>query len=149
MIFKKLSDRTQVDLVPYIKDIVASKPDTTIFIGTDSQSTKRFTVYATVIVLYYDKKGGHVLFNKTVVPRIKDTFTRLWKEVDLSVGVAQELAKDFDVKYIDLDFNEDKKYQSNSVLLAAVGYVTALGFTARYKPLDTYASRVADVICRP
>jgi predicted RNase H-related nuclease YkuK (DUF458 family) len=52
------------------------------------------------------------------------------------------------IKNIDLDFNEDPKYQSNTILRSAVGYVEASGYEARWKPHDAYSVRVADQICK-
>jgi predicted RNase H-related nuclease YkuK (DUF458 family) len=52
------------------------------------------------------------------------------------------------VKNIDLDFNEDPRFNSNTILRSAVGYVEASGFEARWKPHNAFSVRVADQICK-
>jgi len=150
MKFKSLTDHKVVDVVPYIKDILDKKPNTTIYIGTDSQTIGNQTIYATVIVLHYYKKGAHVLYNKEKMKVVRDSFDRLWREVDKSITIAQYLSQEcgIPVKYIDLDYNNDPKWYSNTVLRAAIGYVESMGYEPRYKPLSTYAARVADSILR-
>jgi predicted RNase H-related nuclease YkuK (DUF458 family) len=103
-----------------------------------------------VIVLHYGNRGGHVIYSRKSIPRILDRFTRLWKEVEDSVELAQWLeANDIEKPaFIDLDFNPDPKYQSNSILRSALGYVESLGYNARCKPDACSASYVADRICR-
>jgi predicted RNase H-related nuclease YkuK (DUF458 family) len=152
--FKTLGDHQLVNnVVDYVKDILAEKPDTFIYVGTDSQNAKRNTCYAVVIVLHYNEndsgKGGHVLYHREYIPKIKDKHLRLWGEVERSTNVANFLKENgFNVNFIDLDFNEDPKYQSNSILRSAVGYCEALGFESRNKPGPTPACRVADSVCK-
>lgn len=155
MNFKLLKNHQNVDdIVKYVKDILTEKPYTKVYVGTDSQNARRNTIYATVIVLHYlDEtkcgKGGHVLYNKEIVPKIRDRYSRLWGEVERSLFVGNMLKdNNISVKNIDLDFNEDPKYNSNTVLRAAVGYVEASGFVARWKPHDAFSCRIADVICK-
>lgn len=155
MKFKLLSNHQVIDdLSKYIKDILTEKPHTKVYVGTDSQNARRNTIYATVIVLHYldeteSGKGGHVIYNKEIVSKIRDRYTRLWGEVERSLLVGNMLKdNNISVKNIDLDFNEDPKYNSNTVLRAAVGYVEASGFTARWKPNDAFSVRIADAICK-
>jgi predicted RNase H-related nuclease YkuK (DUF458 family) len=81
-----------------------------------------------------------------VVPRVRDNFNRLWKEVEDSIAVAMYLRENnlSEVEYIDLDLNPDPKYNSNTVLRAALGYVESMGFKARIKPNAAAASCCAD-----
>jgi predicted RNase H-related nuclease YkuK (DUF458 family) len=147
--FKSLSTRKEVDLIPYVKQFLSENPDTTIFIGCDSQN-ERYTTYATVIVLHNLGKGGHVLYAKEVLPKINDRFTRLWNEVEYSLQVAEHLTAHGIQKPngIDLDLNPDPKYKSNQVLRAALGYVESMGYVPRCKPNAMVASHVADALCK-
>jgi len=144
--FKRLADHQYVDLVPYLREKIDESVK--IYIGADSQNIGDLTHYATVIVLHYGNNGGHVLYNKNVVPRVRDNFNRLWKEVEYSIAVAVYLRENGlpDAEYIDLDLNPDPKYNSNTVLRAALGYVESLGFKARIKPNAAAASCCADSI---
>jgi len=149
-VFKSLTNRNDIDLVPYIKAFLEKNENTNIYIGTDSQNARSTTSYAIVIVLHNVGKGGHVLYSKKVVPKIHDKFTRLWKEVEKSIETAEFLRVNDIQKpaYIDLDLNPDPKYQSNQVLRAALGYVESMGYIPRCKPNAMSASHVADALCK-
>jgi len=142
--FKRLADHRYVDLVPYLREKIDDSVK--IYVGADSQNIGVNTHYATVIVLHYGNSGGHVLYHKEVVPRVRDNFSRLWKEVEDSIAVAMFLRENnlSEVEYIDLDLNPDPKYNSNTVLRAALGYVESMGFKARIKPNAAAASCCAD-----
>jgi predicted RNase H-related nuclease YkuK (DUF458 family) len=146
MIFRRLSDHRNVDLVPYLQTKI--EDNVKIYVGGDSQNIGSTTVYATVVVLHYGTNGGHVLYRKEEVPKIRDPFKRLWKEVENSMQVAMFLRESGirEIDYIDLDLNPDPKYHSNTVLRAALGYVESMGFKARTKPNAPAASCCADAI---
>ena len=84
------------------------------------------------------------------VYNFSNKFTKLWNEVQDSVELAQYLEANGIEKpaYIDLDFNPDPRYQSNTVLRAALGYVESLGYSPRCKPDAVSASYIADKICK-
>jgi predicted RNase H-related nuclease YkuK (DUF458 family) len=148
--FRKLGDGKEIDVIKYVEEFLAKNPNSDLLIGCDSHNTGRLTHYATVIVLHESCKGGHVLYDRRSFPRIYDKFTRLFREVELSVDIA-ELLKEAGVqkpKYIDIDLNPDPKFQSNTVLRAALGFVTSMGYTPRCKPDGVIASRVADALCK-
>lgn len=138
-----------MDLTSYVKGIVGSSNNIKIYVGSDSQNFGLFTTYATVVVLHYGSNGAHVLYCRERVPRVRDTFERLWDEVERSLMVAEHLlsAGIPKVDYIDLDFNPDPIYRSNSILRSAVGYVESMGYVARTKPYAAAASTCADAIC--
>jgi predicted RNase H-related nuclease YkuK (DUF458 family) len=152
--FKSLGTHEYVDdMFSYIKERIQLVPETKLYVGTDSQNGRRCTIYATVVVLHYNEsdngKGAHVLYSKEILPKIRDRFTRLWGEVERSVEVSNMLRDGgLTIKNIDLDFNEDPRWQSNAVLRSAVGYVEASGFKARWKPHDAFSVRVADQLCK-
>lgn len=148
--FQSLSNGQYIDLIPYLKMKLSEADDIKMYVGTDSQTIGRTTVYATVIVLHYGNRGGHVIYSKKRVPAIHDKFTKLWGEVQDSVELAQYLEANGIEKptYIDLDFNPDPKYQSNTVLRSALGYVESLGYKPRCKPYAVSASYIADKICK-
>lgn len=150
MDFKRLSDHQIVDVGDYVMNYLIDHPGTDIYVGCDSQNTKDRTVYATVVVLHKNSKGGHVLYVRESVPKILNNFNKLWGEVDRSVKLATELNHEFNlpVKYVDLDLNPDPKYRSSQVLRAAVGFVESMGFTPRVKPNELWAISAADSICK-
>ena len=148
--FKSLTNGKEIDLIPYVKDKLNEANDIKMYIGTDSQNVGEVTVYATVIVFHIGNSGGHVIYSTKRIPKIRDRFTKLWKEVEDSVELAQYLEANGIEKphYIDLDFNPDPRWGSNNVLRSALGYVESLGFTPRCKPYAISASYVADKICK-
>jgi uncharacterized protein len=149
MDFRILSTETQVPLYEYLKGYLSENSDIQIIIGCDSKNRDHETIYGIVIVLYKEKRGGHVLYAKERIPRIRDRWTRLWREVEISVNLANELKdKGFPkAAFIDLDLNPDPKFKSNDVFRAAVGLVESMGYKARTKPHSLCASYAADKVC--
>jgi predicted RNase H-related nuclease YkuK (DUF458 family) len=152
--FKTLGSHEVVDnLIEYINEKINAKPGIKLYVGTDSQNSRRMSTYATVIVLHMNEndngKGAHVLYCREHLPKIRDRFARLWGEVERSIEVANILRDGgLTIKNIDLDFNEDPRWQSNTVLRSAVGYVEASGYIARWKPHNAFSVRVADTLCK-
>jgi predicted RNase H-related nuclease YkuK (DUF458 family) len=149
MSFRILSTETEVSIYDYLRHYLEENPNTQIIIGCDSKNRDQETIYGTVIVLYKEKRGGHVLYSKERFPRIRDRWSRLWKEVEISVNLANELIHHGlpRAAFIDLDLNPDPKYKSNDVFRAAVGLVESMGYTARTKPYSLCASYAADKVC--
>lgn len=148
--FKKLGDGKEINIVDYVREFLAENTQSELFIGCDSHNTGAWTHYATVVVLHEPSKGGHVLYARRKFSRINDKFMRLFREVEFSVEIAETLriAGVRKPKYIDVDLNPDPKFQSNTVLRAALGFVSSMGYIPRCKPDAVMASRVADSICK-
>lgn len=151
MEYKKLDNTVIQDIANYLKTFLSTIPKSKIYVGTDSQNKDDYTIFVTAIVVHINSNsGGHVLYTKDKLPRIKDKFQRLWDEVQRSVDVANYLRFEcgLEIESIDLDLNSNIKWDSNKILKSAVGYVESLGYTAKFKPNETYATRVADTLCR-
>jgi predicted RNase H-related nuclease YkuK (DUF458 family) len=119
-------------------------------IGCDSQNKGDETVYGIVLVLYREGKGGHVLYEKRKVPRIRERWLRLWREVELSIELANYLVEHGlpKARWIDVDLNPDPRYKSNEVIRAAVGLVESMGYCVRTKPYSLAATYAADKVCK-
>jgi predicted RNase H-related nuclease YkuK (DUF458 family) len=102
------------------------------------------------VVLRYNKRGGHVLFNKFKVDRIRDHWTRLWKECEYSLEVAEWLSSNSPIKIeaIELDYNTAKITESTKLVSATRGWIESLGYRTKLKPDDMIACKAADAICR-
>lgn len=151
MEYKRLDNTVIKDVANYLKAIIDTVPYSKIYVGTDSQNKDDYTIYATAVVIHWNgNNGGHVLYTKDKVLRIRDKFERLWGEVQRSVDVANylKLECNIPIECIDLDLNANAKWDSNKVLKPAVGYVESLGYEARFKPGPAYAVRIADILCR-
>jgi predicted RNase H-related nuclease YkuK (DUF458 family) len=148
-IFKSLGNRKEVDLIPYLKEKLSGNQKISIYIGCDSQTIAQDTFYACVIVLHYERNGGHVIYSREKVSKIKDRFTKLWREVEISMEVADFLRENgIEATYIDIDLNPDPRFRSNSILRAALGFVESKGYAARCKPHAIAASCCADKLCK-
>jgi predicted RNase H-related nuclease YkuK (DUF458 family) len=144
MVYKTLYGKKEIDLIPYCKDYIESRPETEVLIGCDSQNKRGETLYAVVVGLYTLGKGAHVLYSKYTTPRI-DGVSRLLNEVWKSVEVAEKIKEELNIKatWIDIDLNPDPRYKSNAALANAVGIVTGMGYNVRHKgnsPVMTYAA---------
>lgn len=151
IVFKRLYDHESIDnIVSYIKSkIESSSEPVRIYIGSDSQNFLNSTQFASVVILHYGNSGGHVLYTKERIPRMKDMHERLWTEVQKSLDIAEFLYNSGlpRADYIDLDLNPDPLYRSNSIIRSAVGYLEGLGYKVRVKPDSAAATYCADSIC--
>ena len=137
------------NIIEYSKEFLRTNPDGKIYIGTDSQNTRRKSVYATVIAFRYDRKGVHYIYDKRILPKIRDRFTRLWREAEYSVEAAIYLRDNhLPVHRIELDYNKDKTAGSNMVVNAGTGYVKGMDFDVATKPDELVATKAADHIIR-
>lgn len=147
MKFKKLMDNNTVEISEYVKQYIVDHKfnNLRIYVGCDSHNKGEFTTYVTTLVIHIGDTGCHVLFNKDKVKRINDLWTRLWKEVELSVELALYLRENgINIHNIDLDLNDDEAYASNKLVSAAKGYVQSLGIKPRIKPDLLPAVHAAD-----
>lgn len=137
MKFQKLTGPPQFELALYVKNILKENEglDVKIYLGCDSQNKAIKTVYAVTVVFHISNTGCHVIYKREEIPIVRDMWTRLWKETELSCETALYLRKHgIEVSTIDLDYNTDPAKKSNKLVSAAVGYVESLGFKARCKP---------------
>jgi uncharacterized protein len=145
----KTTDGKIVNVTEHTLDILKKYPNVQIHIGTDSQNYGGITSYSTVIAFRYNRNGVHYIYNKFKVDKIKDIWTRLWKEAELSIEVAEWLTKKINVKVeIDMDYNDDETYKSNKLITATKGWANSLGYKVNVKPNNQIATRAADYVCR-
>jgi predicted RNase H-related nuclease YkuK (DUF458 family) len=142
----KLDSGNSVDLITHCNEIL-SKHQTDIYVGTDSINSKNSTIYCIVVAFRSNKSGVHFIYKKINIQKIRDKFNRLWKEVELSITVAEYLRKhNINVDTIELDLNSDKKWGSHGVVGAGVGYCSGLGYKTNIKPDEQMSTRAADHI---
>lgn len=148
--FKVLETNEQVDLLEHIASKIAENPYLKVYVGTDSQNYGGFTHYAITVVLRDGVKGGHVLYQKYKLPRIRDHWTRLCKEFELSLEVAKWLREvsAINIEAVELDYNSKKITESYKVVDYARSVVAGWGFVVKIKPDEMIACKAADHICR-
>ena len=148
LLFKNIKGEN-IDTVNHTLEIMKSYPYAEIHIGTDSQNINKETYYTTVIAYRLGSRGVHYIFSKQKREIIRDMWTRLWKEAEYSVDVAEWLTKKIALKVeIDMDYNEDKSYKSHKLISAAKGWANSLGYKVNVKPNNQIANRAADYHCK-
>lgn len=138
----------KVNIALHTLEILKQNPRCEIYVGTDSQDWGFETKYATVIVYKHpDHKGAHFIYGlRSVQPAIKDIFTRLFKECEDSLEVAEYLTKETGcrIKTIELDYADEKITKSTPLVKATVGWITGAGYNVTAKKGEQLATRAAD-----
>ena len=138
-----------LDPLSYTLQIIDNYPDVEIHIGTDSYSESDNTRYITAIAYTYKEAGVKYIYSKFNVPKINDIWTRLWKETEMSLEIAQKLRHHPKVNLeIDMDYNEDKRFFSNKLVPVAKGWANSLGFKVNIKPYRQIATSAADYLSK-
>jgi predicted RNase H-related nuclease YkuK (DUF458 family) len=138
-----------VDVVKHSIEILNEYPVIDIHVGTDSQNHRKYTYYTIVIAYRYGNRGVHYILHKIKEKKIKDKWTRLWKEAELTIETAEFISKKINIKLqLDFDYNIDEKYFSNKLVQAASGWANSLGYKVNIKPNNQIATRAADYHCR-
>jgi predicted RNase H-related nuclease YkuK (DUF458 family) len=91
--FKKFGGDAILDLGQYLRDYLSLYPNTTVYVGTDSQNAGATTRYVSVVCLYDEvrKDGVHYILALRNEKREKDVFSRMWREVTFSLEIADHL----------------------------------------------------------
>lgn len=148
-IFRDHKGNKITNIVQYCKNFVNVNDGVKIHIGTDSQNSRQNSSYVTVIAFRFQNRGVHYIYHNRTIPKIRDIFTRLWKEVEFSVDLSNYLRENnIDVDKIELDFNKDKAAGSHMVLQSGTGYVIGMGYDVSVKPDELIAVKAADHLLR-
>ena len=138
-----------IDPIDHTRKILKKNPFVEVHVGTDSQSVAKKTQYITVIAYSYGNSGVHYIMKKSGVPQIKDLWTRLWKETELSIDIAEAIKNSLNIiPEIDLDYNENENFKSNKLVNASKGLANSLGYKVNIKPHIQIATRAADYHCK-
>jgi hypothetical protein len=131
------------DIQKYVDEYRAKFPKAEIKIGTDSKQAGAVTLYVTAICFVHERKGVHYVYKRETLPRVKDIFTRLFKEAELTVEVVEFLnARDY--MAIHADYNTAKTHKSSAAGEAVNGWLIGAGYNVESKPDAFAASRAAD-----
>lgn len=139
-----------VNAIDHCLSQLEAYPNLRIYIATDSQNYGAKTVYATAIVFRYGTKGAHYIYKKERIPRIRDHFTRLWKEAELTLEAAAMITDEIPVSIeaLEFDYNNSKITKSSSLVSATKGWAESLGYRVKVKPDEMIAAKAADHLCR-
>ena len=124
----------------------------TIYMGTDSQNHLSYTRFVTVLVLYIERNGAHVLVSKMDMPKMYDYRYRLLREVDITGELARNMKpffKDNNIPFeLHSDFNSSVEFKSSGVVSEATNYLKHLGLEHKIKNLAFAATYAADHFCK-
>ena len=147
-LFKNIKGE-RIDPVEHTLKILRDYPNVKIHIGSDSQNIGKKTKYATVIAYRYGSRGVHYILSKKTEILIKDMWTRLWKEAEMSIDIAQWLTNQVSVRVeIDMDYNSDENFKSSKLISATKGWANSLGYKVNVKPNNQIATKAADYHCK-
>ena len=147
-LFKNIKGE-RIDPVEHTLKILRDYTTVKIHIGSDSQNIGKKTKYATVIAYRYGSRGVHYILSKKTELLIKDMWTRLWKEAEMSIDIAQWLTHQVSVRVeIDMDYNSDENFKSSKLISATKGWANSLGYKVNVKPNNQIATKAADYHCK-
>ena len=147
-LFKNIKGE-RIDPVEHTLKIIRDYPTVKIHIGSDSQNIGKKTKFATVIAYRYGSRGVHYILSKKTELLIKDMWTRLWKEAEMSIDIAQWLTHQVSVRIeIDMDYNSDENFKSSKLISATKGWANSLGYKVNVKPNNQIATKAADYHCK-
>jgi len=103
LLFKDIHGN-RVDPVNHTLEVIKNYPYAEIHIGTDSQNINKESRYTTVIAYRLGSRGVHYILSKKKVNIIRDMWTRLWNEAELSIDLAEWITEKISIKVqIDMD----------------------------------------------
>lgn len=148
-VFKKVNNQP-VDIISHTLDMLKKYPHAEIHIGTDSQNKRKWSKFSVVIAYKLGSRGVHCVVHNYKVKKMRDKWSRLWKEAEDTIEVAQWINKKLPSVKIELDFdyNIDAKHFSNRLVQAAKGWGESLGYKCNIKPDNVIATKYADAQCR-
>ena len=148
LVFKDIRGN-RVDPLSHTIQKLESFPHVDIHIGSDSQNLGKKTIYCTVIAYRFGNRGVHYILSKSIQPIIRDMWSRLWKEAELSLEVAEWLTQQINIRVeIDMDYNDDESFKSNKLVAATKGWANSLGYKVNIKPFKQIATKAADHHCK-
>jgi len=113
--FKRFGGEFIEDIHDYLCEFINDEPGITISIGNDSKQRRRRTMYANTVMLYnHDiKNGAHVVFFRESIPKVYDTFNRLYKEAEFMLELGNYLQERLEPFYErqDLTLDERRRYK--------------------------------------
>ena len=147
-LFKNIKGE-RIDPIAHTLKILKDYPNVQIHIGSDSQNVGKKTRYATVIAYRYGSRGVHYILSKKNESLLNDMWSRLWKEAEMSIDVAEWLTNQISVRVeIDMDYNSDENFKSSKLISATKGWANSLGYKVNVKPNNQIATKAADYHCK-
>jgi predicted RNase H-related nuclease YkuK (DUF458 family) len=168
--FKLLNGKEIDNLGDYIRNYYNQNPKIKIYVGTDSIQNGKFTKYVTTVAMLHPEhidengkfhfgSGVHLVYRRQNIKKIKDVYTRLFHETELSIELANYVhdslkniwkspTNNKKIPIVHLDFNAEPNFKSYQVYDVSMGYISGLGFEVFSKPSAWCASVASDWLCK-
>src|SRR5690606_22826776 len=109
-----------------------------VIIGTDSQTNSEETLFVTAIIVQRVGKGALFFTTRRRHNSIKDLRSRIYTETEYSLDCVELLKENFfeimeDVP-LEIHLDVGRKGETRKLIQEVVGWVTAIGYTAKIKP---------------
>lgn len=137
-----------------IKDIQAYVQEDTnanykVVIGTDSQTRENETIFVTALIIQRLGKGAIFFYTKHRHKAIRNLRYRIYQETEYSLEAVEVLKErgffDFSIQIpMEIHLDVGQQGETRKLIQEVVGWVTAVGYTAKIKPESYAASAVAD-----
>lgn len=125
-----------------------STADYKVIIGTDSQTNSEETLFVTAIIVQRVGKGALFFTTRNRHHSMKDLRSRIYTETEYSLNCVEMLKAKFSeiMEDVPLEIHLDvgRRGETRKLIQEVVGWVTAIGYTAKIKPDAYAASAVAD-----
>nr|WP_220186013.1 ribonuclease H-like YkuK family protein [Paenactinomyces guangxiensis] len=120
-----------------------------VVIGTDSQTRERQTLFVTAIIVQRVGKGAIFFYTRHLHRAMKDLRYRIYRETEYSLKCVELLKEKgffgFSVNIpMEIHLDVGQQGETRKLIQEVVGWVTAVGYTAKIKPESYAASQVAD-----
>lgn len=136
-----------MDIQAYVRE--DTNANYKVVIGTDSQTREKETIFVTALIIQRLGKGAIFFYTKYRHKAIRNLRYRIYQETEYSLEAVEVLKKrgffDFSI-HIPMEIHLDvgKQGETRKLIQEVVGWVTAVGYTAKIKPESYAASAVAD-----
>lgn len=119
-----------------------------VIIGTDSQTNHQETLFVTAVIIQRIGKGALFFTTRRRHRSMKDLRYRIYTETEYSLSCVEMLKEEFSeiMEEVPLEIHLDvgREGETRKLIQEVVGWVTAIGYTAKIKPEAYAASAVAD-----
>jgi len=131
-------------------DISKTSDQLNFYIGSDSHSTTKKTIFSVVLVMLKKGRGGIGYYKRIIENNTLTTQQRLFQETYYAVELATTINPILEsighkIKEIHTDLNPNPNFMSSTMINQCLGYIIGMGFIGKTKPDSWAASSVADL----
>jgi predicted RNase H-related nuclease YkuK (DUF458 family) len=120
-----------------------------VIIGTDSENHDE-SDFVSAVIVHRVGNGGRYWWRRLRLPRFKALRARIWREVSMSLELAQAFVrevmsrKSFPDFHLEIHVDVGTQGETRAIVQEVIGMVRGSGFEVKTKPDSYAASKVAD-----